>query len=93
MVSLSSQHSPGSLRFIRKWFYAFSMTIDAPQTKAQTPRPANATKNPYREVVPRPSKRPLETGEAENFIFGNVRQAGKRNRPGASLFDAKNDCA
>jgi hypothetical protein len=88
-----SQHSPHSLYFIGKWFYAFSMTPDAPQLKAQTPRPTNATKNPYTEAAPRPSKRPLESGEPENFIFGNVRQPGKRNRLGASISRFVNDYA
>ncbi|RDB21197.1 Zinc finger CCCH domain-containing protein 59 [Hypsizygus marmoreus] len=60
-----------------RWFYAFSL---APHTPGAVPRPANATKNPFRESAPRAVKRPHENAEGENFIFGNVRQPVKRSR-------------
>jgi hypothetical protein len=49
------------------------------------PRPANTTKNPFTKHAPQHIKRALETGEGENYIFGNVRQRVKRTRVGASL--------
>ena len=63
-----------------KWFYAFSI---APVTSSSTAiaRPANATKNPFTQIV-RPLKRPIEDSEGENFIWGSVRQPGKRSRIG-----------
>ncbi|KAH7911427.1 CwfJ C-terminus 1-domain-containing protein-like protein [Hygrophoropsis aurantiaca] len=67
-------------RTSRFWFYAFSI---APSTPEAVPpaRPANATKNPFTEVISRPLKRPLEASEGQNFIWGNVSQgAGKRTR-------------
>ncbi|KAG5647316.1 hypothetical protein DXG03_000854 [Asterophora parasitica] len=60
-----------------RWFYAFSIAPNAP---GPTPRPANATNNPFKGTY-RPAKRPRETTDtAENFIFGNVRQPQKRSR-------------
>ncbi|KII88125.1 hypothetical protein PLICRDRAFT_41246 [Plicaturopsis crispa FD-325 SS-3] len=63
----------------QRWFYAFSITPQAPAPV----RPANATKNPFTEAAaaPRPPKRPMESG-GENYIFGDVRQPGKRARTG-----------
>ncbi|KAJ8594437.1 hypothetical protein M405DRAFT_850139 [Rhizopogon salebrosus TDB-379] len=63
-----------------RWFYAFSIT--PPSLSNPTPaRPTNATKNPFTEIAPRAQKRTLEAfDEGENFIWGNVRQPGKRSR-------------
>ncbi|KAG6898272.1 hypothetical protein C0992_000717 [Termitomyces sp. T32_za158] len=52
-----------------RWFYAFSI---APNP-GQGPRPANASKNPFTEGVYRPAKRPHQSTEGENFIFGNCK--------------------
>ncbi|KAG6854723.1 hypothetical protein C0991_002436 [Blastosporella zonata] len=60
-----------------RWFYAFSITPNVP---GQVARPANASKNPFLETGYRPAKRPHETAEGENFIFGNVRPPTKRSR-------------
>ncbi|KAF9227729.1 hypothetical protein BS17DRAFT_764139 [Gyrodon lividus] len=62
----------------QRWFYAFSITPSAAAAAMQ--RPSNATKNPFTEAAHRPRKRSHETGEGENFIFGNVQQPGKRSR-------------
>ncbi|KAF7322411.1 Nuclear protein [Mycena chlorophos] len=65
----------------QRWFYAFSIAPNTP-TAAPTPRPANATKNPFTESFARPAKRPFEsTAEGDNFIFGNnVPHPQKRTR-------------
>ncbi|KAH7921377.1 nuclear protein [Leucogyrophana mollusca] len=64
----------------QRWFYAFSISPSTPET-AVPPRPTNATKNPFTEVASRPAKRPLDVSEGQNFIWGNVPQAGgKRSR-------------
>ncbi|EEB91735.1 hypothetical protein MPER_09859, partial [Moniliophthora perniciosa FA553] len=56
-----------------RWFYAFSMSPNAPQ-----PKPANATKNPFTEFGPRQLKRSFDEATGENYIWGNVAQPGKR---------------
>ncbi|KAG6833660.1 hypothetical protein H0H87_002856 [Tephrocybe sp. NHM501043] len=60
-----------------RWFYAFSITPNIP---GQVARPANASKNPFKETGYRPAKRSHETAQGENFIFGNVRPPTKRSR-------------
>ncbi|KAK7467482.1 hypothetical protein VKT23_004534 [Stygiomarasmius scandens] len=59
----------------QRWFYAFSI---APNAK--TPRPQNATKNPFTES--RHLKRALDddSTDGNSYIFGNVKQPGKRGR-------------
>ncbi|KAF9469231.1 CwfJ C-terminus 1-domain-containing protein-like protein [Collybia nuda] len=63
----------------QRWFYAFTITPNM-VTLAPAPRPQNSTKNPFLESVPRYAKRPMETAEGENYIFGNVRPPVKRSR-------------
>ncbi|CAK5277556.1 unnamed protein product [Mycena citricolor] len=66
----------------QRWFYAFSIAPDGPAA-VSAQRPANATKNPFLEMNSRPMKRTFDqASEAENFIFGNVRQPQKRTRVG-----------
>ncbi|OJA10208.1 hypothetical protein AZE42_05129 [Rhizopogon vesiculosus] len=66
-----------------RWFYAFSITPPSP-TNPTPPRPTNATKNPFTELAPRVQKRTLEAfDEGENFIWGNIKQPGKRLRTDA----------
>ncbi|KAF8077783.1 CwfJ C-terminus 1-domain-containing protein-like protein [Lyophyllum atratum] len=60
-----------------RWFYAFSI---APHLPGPVPRPVNVTKNPFRGPASRLPKRPHDTAEGENFIFGNVRPPPKRSR-------------
>ncbi|KAG5637761.1 hypothetical protein H0H81_003328 [Sphagnurus paluster] len=68
-----------------RWFYAFSIASNAP---GSVPRPSNATRNPFKEVVHRPTKRSYDTNtEPENFIFGNVRPPVKRSRIGHFVRD------
>jgi len=68
---------------IFQWFYAFSIS---PDSSVPTPRPNNATKNPFTEVVQRMQKRPLDMNEGENFRWGNQRVPAKRTRTGSSCF-------
>ncbi|KAF8844424.1 nuclear protein [Paxillus ammoniavirescens] len=74
-VSLGAFGGEQSTGKKQRWFYAFSITPSA----AATQRPSNITKNPF-DVAHRPQKRGHETAEGDNFIFGNVRQPGKRSR-------------
>ncbi|KAG6814562.1 hypothetical protein H0H92_000090 [Tricholoma furcatifolium] len=60
-----------------RWFYAFSIT---PNVSGSTARPANASRNPFKELGSRPVKRPHEPAQGENFIFGDVRPPPKRSR-------------
>ena len=72
-------HFPHSTVF--QWFYAFSIS---PAAAAQNPRPNNATKNPFTELVQRAQKRPLEANEGENFRWGNQKIPSKRTRTSMS---------
>ena len=65
---------------ILQWFYAFSIN---PNSSAPTPRPNNATKNPFTEFVQRLQKRPLDMNEGENFRWGNQKVPAKRTRTGS----------
>lgn len=58
-----------------QWFYAFSI---APQTEPSQPqpRPANATPSPF---ASRGSKRELDAGSGENFIWGNDAKRARRD--------------
>ncbi|KAF5388909.1 hypothetical protein D9757_005128 [Collybiopsis confluens] len=61
----------------QRWFYAFSIAPYAPE--APTSAPANSTRNPFAEIAAR--KRGFQqASEGENYIFGDVRQPGKRIR-------------
>ncbi|KAL0060002.1 hypothetical protein AAF712_013238 [Marasmius tenuissimus] len=64
----------------QRWFYAFSITPNAPPA----PRPANATRNPFTDGVSRPPKRSFDDAGGENYIFGNVQHPGKRVRQDAA---------
>ncbi|CCM03628.1 uncharacterized protein FIBRA_05772 [Fibroporia radiculosa] len=59
----------------QRWFYAYTISLDAPNP----PRPANATKNPFLEVATRAPKRQLEFEEGPNFRW-DVKQHNKRPR-------------
>lgn len=79
-VYVTPREYPSDVEYIQ-WFYAFSIAPNTPAAQAAAaPRPANATKNPFTSVA-RPPKRPIEEAEGgENFIWGSVRQPGKRTR-------------
>ncbi|KAI6045596.1 nuclear protein [Pisolithus marmoratus] len=63
-----------------RWFYAFSIAPSGPQTK----RPFNITTNPFTNTV-RPHKRPFDTSEGENFLWGNIEHVEKRSRTGKAV--------
>ena len=68
------------LTIIPQWFYAFSIEPDG---KTAPTRPANATQNPFTESMPRSVKRTFDDSQGPNsFIFGDVKQPGKRARVG-----------
>ncbi|KAJ3834666.1 CwfJ C-terminus 1-domain-containing protein-like protein [Lentinula raphanica] len=79
-ISLGAFNGPPSVEGKKqRWFYAFSITPEA--ASAVTPKPTNASKNPFTEAGHR--KRPFQEtqmSQGENFIFGNVKQPVKRSR-------------
>ncbi|PPQ98832.1 hypothetical protein CVT24_003386 [Panaeolus cyanescens] len=61
-----------------RWFYAFTLSPTTSRSEPQQ-RPSNATKNPFFDFAPRPSKRPVDDA-GENFFFGGASQPTKRVR-------------
>ncbi|KAG8958921.1 hypothetical protein FRC00_002149 [Tulasnella sp. 408] len=58
-----------------RWFYAFSIAPQVEPSQPQ-PRPANATPSPF---ASRGSKRELDAGSGENFIWGNDAKRARRD--------------
>ncbi|PCH37719.1 nuclear protein [Wolfiporia cocos MD-104 SS10] len=82
-VSLGAFGGPPAEGKKQRWFYAFSIAPQTPNSPAPA-RPANVTQNPFTMTVPRAPKRPLDS-EAENdagvnYRWGDVKQPQKRSR-------------